>query len=614
MCLQHPKPQPSPTFAFSHPAVYAFRVEDRVDALDRFIQKELHPKLLRLREEHRFIEHQLQRTMNKEQLTAELSPMKTPTERQKQSARFRQQAWSWKRTSKRQELSRFQPFFELAKDLRSISKELNPRILRLTLLWQRNQSKASRKYHSSDVVLDKEMGTQEEGVRRKLRHQCLSQEYHDAYRENIRVSKSIKERTEKLMTTNITLKDMDDASTISSLMIFGHNYIACSTCHASFHKDYINALIARIPTKCENKSNTFICFHCWEEKESVESGKQSHAIHIVKDAVANQLTPNEIDANKKCMAEEIPILQRTKQKNAEFSIATNIMATGGTIASNTKHEKNDGSGTSVASSTVDQCVDSMPSFDDGLMKQGESLSSYIVGEFLPGELQHNHLPLLHPPPSLIKNTKPRNIETVQLQMQMFDSSNNTSSCWRSTDFSIGENSILESDHEASAPSEIVFVSSTLKYRMLDTSKIDQAPLERSNNWNQYESSDSSFCSDSLISETSSASYRSPISSAPVPSRVIKSAMKKSFPSMKSSSTTVGSPKKVSDFPFDPFDLRKNVRFQEPLEECRVYDPTFPDEQKNIDALLDSSAEIVGQLENFCTWRTTFINAFEQKAS
>ncbi len=611
MCLQNPKPQPSPTFAFSHPAVYAFRVQDRVDALDRFIQKELYPKLLRLREEHSFIEHQLQRTMNKEQFSAELSPMKTPTARHKKSAQFRQQAWSWKRTSKRQELSRFESFFELAKDLRRISKELNPRILRLTVLLQRNQSKASRKYQSSDFVLDEGVGTKEEDVRLKLRHQCLSQEYHDVYRENIRVSKSIKERTEKLMTTNITpTKDMDDASTISSLMIFGHNFIACSTCQARFHKDYINALIVPIPTKCENNPNTFICFHCWEEKEFVESGKQSHEMHIVKDE--NQLTPNQIDGNKKHVAEEIPILERTKQKNVmqnvDLSKATEIMATGGAIASN-----NDGSGTSIASSNVYQCVDSMPSFDNGLMKLGESLSPCIVGESRPGELQHNHLPLLHPPPSFIKNTKPRNIETIQLQMQMVDSSNNTSSCWRSTDFSIGENSILESDHEATAPSEIVFVSSALKYRMVDTSNIDQAPLEKNNNWNQYESSDSSFCSDSLFSETSNTSYRSPIPSAPVPSKVIKSAMKKSFPSMKSSSTTVGSPKKVNDFPFDPFNLRKNVRFQEPLEECRVYDPTSDPEQ-NIDALLDSSFEIVGKLENFCTWRTTFMNAFEQKAS
>ena len=82
-------------------------------------------------------------------------------------------------------------------------------------------------------------------------------------------------------------------------------------------------------------------------------------------------------------------------------------------------------------------------------------------------------------------------------------------------------------------------------------------------------------------------------------------MKKSFVSTKYSSTNVGSPKKVTDFPFDPFKLRKSVRFQELLEEYKIYHPKS--DEQSVATLLDSSATIVGKLENFCTWNT-LINA------
>jgi hypothetical protein len=176
----------SPPFAFSHPLVYAFRVQDRVQALDRFVHRELRPKVLRLREEHNCIEHQLQRTMTKTKKHDSEGTLTTTTAKQKQAQRLKHQAWLWKRTSKRQELNRFEPFHELATDLQTISNELNPNILRLTVLWQRSQSIAPHKQvsadDSKDVVYNRERIKESGDRRRYWEGQRLSREYPKANR------------------------------------------------------------------------------------------------------------------------------------------------------------------------------------------------------------------------------------------------------------------------------------------------------------------------------------------------------------------------------------------------------------------------------------------------
>ena len=349
MCADLSKPQSSPMFAFSHPAVYAFRVEDRVDALDKFIQKELHPKLLRLREEHSFIEHQLHRTITRLQATAGTSP----TARQKQAARFKHQAWSWKRTSKQQELNRFTRFFELATDLRRVSKELNPTILQLTMLRQRSQSNIKQIEDSADGAFDEKIERQAQNRRHKLEYQRLTQEYHNACKENIQLSKSIQEQTEKL-----SRKNMDDASIISSLMIFGYNYIACSTCQARFHKDYIDALVAPIPTECEKNATTYICFHCWDTKNCGQSSEEKCGQVVC----SRRFTLNQMDITNENLVEEIPP-SSTKSAKSRDSETTELQINRSLLDDCSSHAKNNtemsersGSWRSIDSSMGDNSI------------------------------------------------------------------------------------------------------------------------------------------------------------------------------------------------------------------------------------------------------------------
>jgi hypothetical protein len=86
------------------------------------------------------------------------------------------------------------------------------------------------------------------------------------------------------------------------------------------------------------------------------------------------------------------------------------------------------------------------------------------------------------------------------------------------------------------------------------------------------------------------------------------------PAPSSSSTIGSSPTKVEEFPFGSSHTRKSVRFRSPLEEChdcRVYYSMTGTNSKK--ASLDTSTEIVDQVDYFCRW-DTFMNAFEGKAS
>ncbi len=265
-------------FAFGHPLVYAIRSQDRVEALDKFIHDELNPKLSRLREEHKSIEHQIQRTNTKPNDSV-------GTSRETKAKRLKKQAWLWKRTSKRHELNRFEPFVDLATDLRKLSKELNPNLLRLTVMWQRSQSIAPRKHlvadDSNDVVYNQTVIGEKRDRGRQREQQRLSRDYYNALLENAILSKSIQKQTDKLKTSKApNSNSMEDASILSSLMIFSYQYIACGTCETKFHKDYINALVVRIPShgkikSCDSTTNSeYMCIHCWNSKSQVRPNKQ----------------------------------------------------------------------------------------------------------------------------------------------------------------------------------------------------------------------------------------------------------------------------------------------------------------------------------------------------
>ena len=679
MCTELPSPQTLPPFAFSHPLVYAFRVQDRVDALDKFIHRELHPKISRLREEHRFIEHQLQRTMAKKSNFAGTSTIATA--KQNQATRLKQQAWSWKRTSKRQELNRFEPFFELATDLQRISKELNPNILRLNVLRQRSQSIAPRKYltadDSNDVVFDEKASGEKHDHRRQLEQRRLSREYHDAYMENVRVSKSIQKRTDKLRTNKVLVSNnTEDASIWSSLMIFSNNYIICGTCQAKFHKDYINALVVRSPIDCERNScgslnkSTHICIPCWNSKTSEKATPQRHETQCGKSPCLNMTSSMSADEsddqNKANEAQTTPTTERARKNNHLHEterwktrkmviknriIAATVISNHGSsrvensaaidattdtiVAQDSKNEKSNTSAASTASSTIYQYIDSMPSLDDGLMRIGESLSlctNLILGEFDQDDLRYNLPPLLHPLPPSTKSARPRNITTIKLKVNSstFVDSNNdaksdastnersiSSSRFGSTSSSLCSNSIVECDPEDSLHSQNSCASLATRYRMDGPSRFGKKPLKRTNSWSRYESSDSSMCSNSIVSESSAEtlkfSHLSTSFSEHFSPKYIKSAMKKTSIST-SSSKNGASPTKVDGFPYVllPSQKKNNVLFRSPLDECKFYNP-MTDTRGNR-TVLDTSTEIVDQIEYFCKW-DTFMNAFEeQKAS
>ncbi len=793
-------PQTLPPFAFSHPLVYAIRVQDRVEALDKFIHHELHPKLSRLREEHKSIEHQIQRTMTK-------SSDSVGTTRETKSKKLKQQAWLWKRTSKRQELNRFEPFFELATDLRKISKELNPELLRLTMLWQRSQSISPRKHlaadDSKDVVYNQTVIGEKRDRRRQREQKRLSRDYYNALMENTKLSKSIQKQTDKLraskaLNSNIT----EDAPILSSLMIFSYHYITCDTCEAKFHKDYMNALVVRNTSvgetkPCDSKTDSaYICIHCWNSKAQIQPKEQeletqssqkffSTNIHIIspmpsdknddqekENATRTIPTPENVIKNtpffetERYKARKLVLKNRmiaatatsnhgslgaesssnkisvistpsadssaaghhigldfgsspsettskipqdskneTSQAYTASSALDHLMGSmsfdqGSSLAENSSSADNNivqdsMSETSRASTAVDHYIDSMSTFDDGLIRIGESLSScsnILLGEFSQDDLRYNLPPLLQPLPPPAKSTQPRNIDMVRLQTKsptIIDNYNNAqierdsserSDAWSrcgSTTSSLDTNSILESDRGDSLRSRNSTDTNTVGYRMDDSSRRDKTPLkisnaqsdtdtsERSDAWSRCNSPTPSLGTNSIVAsdpedsfhsrnttdsnnvryrmdessvagktplkrsnssdsstgssifsfsesstERSKFSFLSSSSSEHLRPKSIKSAMKKTSAASTSSSTNGTSPTKVQDFPSAP--LHKSVRFQSPLEECRVFDPLLADSHRR-KALLNTSAEIMDQFDYFCKW-DSFMNAFDQKSS
>jgi len=333
--LQHQQPP----FGFSHPLVYAVRVDDRVQALDRFVRGELAPKVLRLREEYECIEHQVrQRTIMNTNTTAATTTTTTKENSKRDSKeRMKHQAWLYKRTSKKRELDRWESFLNLGTDLHKISNELNSNSLFLAALWQRSQSIAPREFaateDSRDVVYDYNTTNNNDsndndngddsGHRRQCKQKDLLREYQHACMENIRLSKSVRERLDRMQgkenpfssaasvaasTTSFLSSSngetiptsREEASILSSLMNFSNNFCVCSVCRGMFHRDYYQALIVQLPNNNQRElqsfqcrggdtaittvstattankdtlsalSTTFICIHCWNTKTREE--------------------------------------------------------------------------------------------------------------------------------------------------------------------------------------------------------------------------------------------------------------------------------------------------------------------------------------------------------
>jgi len=675
--LSHPSP--SPPFAFSHPLVYAFRVQDRVQALDRFLHRELRPKILRLREEHICIEHQLQRTMTKTKKHDSGGLLATSTAKQKQAQRLKHQARLWKRTSKRQELNRFEPFHELAIDLQTLSNELNPNILRLTVMWQRSQSIAPHKRvsaeDSNDVVYDDERIKESGDRRRYWERQRLLREYHNGCMENIRVSKSIQKRIDILTTSEVIASNStEDSSVLSSLMIFSDNYCVCGTCQAMFHKDYFNALVVRVSNKCETNSHaphdtsTFLCIHCWMSRvrgQRKERDRETGLGKFGKLPCTKSLPPMPKDGNDdKNRENELQTTPTTKSQNEKNSLfesarwkarkkviknrmvaAARVSNEGSSRAGNasatdaiTAHEGVDGEvNAATASSTFEHYIGSMPSLDDSLSRLGESLSSFsntILSESDQEETRHRIPPSLRSVPRPVKSSRTKSVATLKLKMNssvVVDNNNNAESKtdakkridalsrFGSSASSICSNSIVESDPEGSLHSRRPSASNTTWYGMDDRSWVGKIPIKRGDSWKQYEYSlDSSICSSSIFSEssteTSMNSFLSASSSEPFGPKYIQSAMKKTPASSSSSSTSGASPTKVNDFPFRVSHKKKSVPFRSPLKEYRKFKADNPiTGTRSNKALLDTSTDIMDQIDYFCKW-DTFMNAFEQKAS
>ncbi|OEU17871.1 hypothetical protein FRACYDRAFT_238299 [Fragilariopsis cylindrus CCMP1102] len=321
-----------------HPLVYCFHVEERVRTLEKFIQQELQPKVLRLQDENDWIDQRTSSTSssNSSSSSSKLNKLKY---KQIQIQRLKHQAWLHKKTIKRNELHQIQSTFELALDIYKISNIFNPNILLLTVLWQRNQETQSIKNptststttptagdyddndYMSSIKKDKDNSRRHRSNNRNRNTknetdphlQLLSREYHYAYTENLRLSKSIQERLVgmkmKVKTSTTTVKTRDNGKTcskvsaasssstndaaatsaspppyatiVSSLIEYCKDFCICNTCKGMFHNDYYKALIIRnndVPKKEEEEQEestiTYSCSHCWNSNDARETQKR----------------------------------------------------------------------------------------------------------------------------------------------------------------------------------------------------------------------------------------------------------------------------------------------------------------------------------------------------
>ena len=645
-------PTSSPPFAFSHPLVYATRVQDRVQALDLFIRRDLAPKILRLRKEIDRIEYQHQRTMTKRN---EKSCAKRQTPKDKIAQRLKNQAWLWKRSSKRQELNRLEPFLRLATDLRKISSDLNPNILRLTVLWQRSQSIAPLEHvaadDSVDVVYNDETMNESGFGRRYREQQRLSREYRDACLENIRVSKSIQKRINKLLTSDTI--SLDDASVLSSLRIFSNKHCICSSCQAIFHKDYLDALVISIPEKTDKDSDiesTFLCLHCWNStrtqrhRQKSYCRKQSCESSSTKN-LASTSKKKDVTKSQKKEFQSTPKTQRMKQlfdatryqtivKVVENSMAETAESRSRKSSYDRKtddihkvadHQKGNTKDNSPASSSAfDHCIVSMASLDDGLSAINDSFSSCsILGEYDQEDASLTFHPLRSLPlPFESKSALTERIIGKKVNMhssvvsKTYDKTktdvrtgNESFGRFGSSSSSICSNSIAEPEQE-NPPSRRSSDSDPVDpvwYKMNDRSVASNIRRGKNKLRNEYLSPDPSTCSSSLFSESSAETTIFSSVSTTTPKH-IKSAMKKACGSS-SSSTSGISPNKVNQFPFCPSNTKKSVRFRSPLKECKIYNPmSCTDSNK---AFLDSSSDFMDQVEYFCKW-DEFMNPLERQ--
>jgi hypothetical protein len=484
------------------------------------------------------------------------------------------------------------------------------------------------------------------------------------------VSKSIQKRIDRLTTSEvITSNSTEDSLVLSSLMIFSNNYCVCGTCQAMFHKDYFNALVVRVSNKCETNSHapddtsTFLCIHCWNYRARTQRKGRDHETQFGKLPRTKSHPPMPNDGNDdknreselqttpttKSQNEKNPLFESARWKARKKVIKNRMVAAarasndGSSRAGNTSatdavtaHEGVDVKvNAATASSTFEHYIGSMSSLDDSLSRLGESLSSFsnpILWESDQEESRHRIPPSLQSFPRPVKSSRTKIVASMNLKMNssvVVDNDNNAESktdaskrsdVWSrfgSSASSICSNSIVESDPEGSLHSRRPSASTTTWYGMDDRSWVGKIPIKRGDSWNRYESPDSSICSSSIFSEssteTSTYSFLSASSSEQFGPNYIKSAMKKT-PASSSSSTSGASPTKVNDFPFGAQHKKKSVRFRSPLKEYRkfkVYNPMTGTRSNK--ALLDTSTDIMDQIEYFCKW-DTFMNAFEQKAS
>lgn len=547
--------------AVSQPSMDAAKIPDRVRALDDFLQQELLPKVLRLREEHQSIDQQLQRTTTTSTSTTSTTTAKP---KQHQAQRLKQQAWLWKRTSKRQELNRIEPFLELANDLQTLSKDLNPNLLRLTQSMMMMMMMDSNSQHPSHV-----------GDRGRL-----SRDYDTACRENAQLSKSIQARIDRLIPhTNVTSNNnnnhnTEDASIVASLRIFCNSNLVCGTCQAMFHKDYLHALVARAPndhTTTTATAPTFICFQCCnarghgketddlqvqfgkafctkafaakpQDKENTNTtnsnNKENNNLPIPPTTSSSQIPKNPMHESERWKARKAVMKNRmvaaaaatatataSKEKSSSRANTDNRSVT--TDASTVDDSVKSKDSPSVASQAFDHYIDSMSTLDDGLLRIGKSMSKcskFVLGDIgkgsrkLPPLLQH----LSDAGESA--TTRTNRLDAMKLQMNSSavvdvvetnnkdanrtpneNQPNRSWSRYGSSTSSICSNSIVESQASFhSRPFSDASSTTRYTYEMSDGSFVQQIPGKRNeDSWNRVSSPDSSMCSGSSLFSDSS---------------------------------------------------------------------------------------------------------------